>query len=63
MHTRFALLTGEVHGSYGIPVAAAVSWYSVAHGVGGLHTRNPLLDTIFAWEIPTSPKLAIGTSP
>lgn len=24
---------------------------------GGLKTRNPLLDSIFAWQIPTSPKL------
>ena len=24
---------------------------------GGLKTRNPLLDSIFAWQFPTSPKL------
>jgi hypothetical protein len=24
---------------------------------GGLKTRNPLLDKILSWEIPTSPKL------
>jgi hypothetical protein len=28
---------------------------------GGLKTRNPLIDNIMRWEIPTSPKLASAT--
>lgn len=28
---------------------------------GGLKTRNPLIDEILGWEIPTSPKLASAT--
>src|SRR3954447_20448579 len=29
----------------------------LSHSWGGLQTRNPLLDNIFAWQFPTSPKL------
>jgi hypothetical protein len=29
---------------------------------GGLRTRNPLLDSILKWEIPTSPKLQIAAA-
>jgi hypothetical protein len=35
----------------------------MAQSWGGLRTRNPLLDNIFAWEIPTSPKLANDPPP
>jgi hypothetical protein len=35
----------------------------LAQSWGGLKTQNPLLDNIFAWQIPTSPKLATGPSP
>src|SRR4051812_39650194 len=29
----------------------------LSQSCGGLQTRNPLLDNIFAWQFPTSPKL------